>query len=81
MKIKAIIRRMLSMGDDAWFFFIGSFRISCAVLFCAWMLLLPENVSHGTYQTAMEMLEMPKVILLIGLLFSVCTEDIECRRR
>lgn len=81
MKIKAIIARMLSMGENAWFWSIRSIQISCALAFCAWMLLLPENIPHSTYLTAMEMLEMPKVILLLGLLFSVCTEDIECRRK
>ena len=81
MKIRAIIDRMLSMGDDAWFWLIRSIQLSCALVFCAWMLLLPESVPHSTYRAAMQMLEMPKAILLIGLLFSVCTEDIECNRK
>ena len=81
MKIKSILDRMLSMSENAWFFFIRSLQMSCVLLFCAWMLLLPENMPYSIYQTAMEMAEMPKVILLIGLILSVCVEDIECRRR
>jgi len=81
MKLKLIIDRMLCMSENAWFWFIRSLQLSCAAAFCAWMMLLPDNIAYDTYRTAIEIAEQPKAILLIGLLLSVITEDMELKNK
>ena len=85
MKLRMIIRRMLSMCPDAWYIFITSVKLTAFVLICAFVLLLGwgGNMTEGysQYMTAMSLYEIGQALLLIGVLFSVCIEDIQMSRR
>ena len=79
MKIKAILRRMLSMCPDAWYIFIRTIQLCCVLLFCSFMLLLKWNGSmvdgYDLYMTAMSLEEICQALLLIAVILSVCIED------
>ncbi len=83
MKLRAIVRRMLSMSDAAWYIFIRSIQLSCVLLFCAFMLLLDCDGSimqREKYMTAIALFESPQGLLLGGLILSVCAEELQSRR-
>ena len=72
--IKLVGARMTQMCAPAWAFFIGSLRISCALLTASLLIhtgLLTDPTSHA----AAVLYELPEAVLLIGLLVSVCIED------
>ena len=85
MTLRKIILRMLSMCPDAWYIFITSVKLTAFVLICAFVLLLGwgGNMAEGysQYMTAMSLYEIGQALLLIGVLFSVCIEDIQMSRR
>ena len=85
MRIRKTIRRMLSMCPDAWYIFITAVKLTAFVLICAFVLLLGwgGNMAEGysQYMTAMSLSEIGQALLLIGVLFSVCIEDIQMPRR
>ena len=85
MKMKKTIRRMLSMCPDAWYIFITSVKLTAFVLVCAFILLLGWNGSmldgYRQYMTAMSLYEIGQALLLIGVIFSVCIEDIQTSSR
>ena len=85
MRIRKTIRRMLSMCPDAWYIFITSVQLTAFVLICAFVLLLSwgGNMAEGycQYMTAMSLYEIGQALLLIGVLFSVCIEDIQMSRQ
>ncbi len=79
--IRAVVRRMLSMHALAWRFFMLSLQLSCALLFFSLLIFVGvfgEPAVH-TQQLAAALYELPEAILLIGLLISVCVEDV-CSR-
>ena len=85
MKLRKTIQRMLEMCPDAWYIFITSVRLTAFVLFCAFLLLLGWNGSmtegYRQYMTAMSLYEIGQALLLIGVIFSACIEDIQSSRR
>ena len=85
MKLRMIIRRMLSMCPDAWYIFITSVKLTAFVLTCAFVLLLGwgGNMAEGysLYMTAMSLYEIGQALLLIGVIFSVCIEDVQMSRQ
>ncbi len=80
MKIKPVVRRMLSMCPDAWYIFIRSIQL-CCLLLCAFILLLEWNGSmsekYELYKTAMALSEICQALLLIAVIASVCIEDVQ----
>lgn len=85
MKLRKIICRMLEMCPDAWYIFITSVKLTAFVLTCAFILLLGwgGSMSEGyrQYMTAMSLYEIGQALLMIGVIFSVCIEDIQMSRR
>lgn len=85
MKLTKIIHRMLSMCPDAWYIFITSVKLTAFVLVCAFVLLLGWGGSmaegYRQYMTAMSLYEIGQALLLIGVIFSVCIEDVQTSRR
>ena len=81
MKIKPVVRRMLSMCPDAWYIFIRSIQLCCLLLLCAFILLLEWNGSmsekYELYKTAMALSEICQALLLIAVIASVCIEDVQ----
>lgn len=84
-KLKETILRMLAMCPDAWYIFMCSVKLTAAVLFGAFLLLLSCSgsmaESYTRYMTAMSLYEIGQALLLIGVIFSVCIEDVQTSRR
>ena len=85
MKLRKTVQRMLSMCPDAWYIFITSIKLTAFVLVCAFVLLLGWGGSmaegYREYMTAMSLYEIGQAMLLIGVIFSVCIEDVQMSRR
>ena len=85
MKLRKTVQRMLSMCPDAWYIFITSIKLTAFVLVCAFVLLLGWGGSmaegYREYMTAMSLYEIGQALLLIGVIFSVCIEDVQMSRR
>ena len=82
MKLRAVVRRMLAMSEPAWTIFSRSLQISCMLLFCSFLLLLNAGSpvqEHARYITALALYETPQGVLLLGLILSVCLEDLYIR--
>ena len=80
MKLKKTVKRMLCMCPAAWDMFILSVKLTAFLLFCAFLLLLRWNGdmqnAYASYMTAMALYETGQSVLLIGVLFSACIEDL-----
>ena len=85
MKLRKTVQRMLSMCPDAWYIFITSIKLTAFVLVCAFVLLIGWGGSmaegYREYMTAMSLYEIGQALLLIGVIFSVCIEDVQMSRR
>lgn len=85
MKLRKTVQRMLSMCPGAWYIFITSVKLTAFILICAFVLLLGWDGSmaegYRQYMTAMSLYEIGQALLLIGVLFSVCIEDVQISRR
>lgn len=79
MLIKRILRRMLSMSDDAWYIFIRSIQLVGLLMLCSFALLLHCDGHIGghysQYMTALSLMEVSQALLLIAVIASVCIED------
>lgn len=79
MKIKAVVRRMLSMCPEAWYIFIRSIQLCCVLMLCAFALLSQWGGSmyhnYSLYMTAISLSEICQALLLIAVILSVCIED------
>ena len=84
MKLKKTLQRMLAMCPDAWYIFITSVKLTAFILLCAFLLLLSWGGSmaedYTQYMTAMSLYEIGQALLLIGVIFSVCIEDVQTSR-
>ena len=84
--MKLIVHRMLGMCPIAWRLFLLSLQLSCALLLVSAMLqlgVLPSpdgGQSSDGGQLAAALYELPQALLLVGLLLSVCIEDVVSRR-
>ena len=74
--LKKIVHRMLGMCPAAWRLFLLSIQASCALLLVSLMLLLGVLPSSDGGRLAAALYELPQALLLIGLLSSVCVEDV-----
>ena len=85
MKLRKTVHRMLAMCPDAWYIFITSIKLTAFVLLCSFVLLLGWSGSmaegYTQYMTAMSLYEIGQALLLIGVILSVCIEDIQMSRR
>ena len=81
MKLRPILRRMLSMSPTAWYIFIRSVQLTGFLLLCSFILLIGWNgnmlTGYAEYMTAMSLYETGQAVLLIGVLVSVIIEDIQ----
>lgn len=81
MKLRATVRRMLSMCPGAWYIFMGGIQLSCALLACALLLLLTLSgdaaAGYARLMTARALAESTQALLLISGILSVCVEDMQ----
>lgn len=78
--MKAVVSRMLGMCPLAWRLFLVSLQLSCALLLCSLLLYTGVLPASDGGRLAAALYELPEALLLIGLLASVCIEDV-CSRR
>ena len=73
--IKKAIRRMSRMCDEAWYIFMGTLKLSCAMLLCAFMLLASPDCGYDKAMLAAALAETPQGLLMIALIASALLED------
>ena len=73
--IRKAIGRMSRMCDEAWYIFMGTLKLSCAMLLCAFMLLASPNCSYETTMLASALAETPQGLLMIALIASALLEE------
>lgn len=73
--LKRTILRMSQMCDEAWYIFMGTLKLSCAMLFCAFILLISPGCGYNEIMLSAALSETPQGLLLIALLASVLLED------
>lgn len=68
---------MLRMHSAAWYIFINSVRISCAVLAAAVLLFVisTDPDYSSVYSAAVALSELPPALLLLAVIVSVCVDD------
>lgn len=80
MKLMAIFRRMLCMCPEAWYIFKRCLQLSAFLMLCAFALLVEWGGSimerYELYMTAISLMETTQAVLLIGVIASVCIEDL-----
>lgn len=76
---KQVFERMLRMNELSWRLWMRSLILSCVMLFCAFILLIDGTPftarTYDTYLTAHTLFTLPQLVLLFGILGSVCIED------
>jgi hypothetical protein len=66
--IRNAIRRMSRMCDEAWYIFMGTLKLSCAMLVCAFMLLASPDCGYEKTMLASALAETPQGLLMIALI-------------
>ena len=76
---KRLLDRIVSMQQLPWDIWMGSLILSCVLVFCAFLLMLEEpsglSGKYDTYRCVWELVRLPQLVLLLGILASVCAED------
>jgi len=73
--MKKALRNMASMCDEAWYIWIGTLKLSCAMLLCAYLLLIWPQCGYDEIMLASALAETPQGLLLIAILASALLED------
>ena len=73
--MKKMLRNMASMCDEAWYIFMGTLKLSCVMLFCAFILTIWPQSGYEEFMLASALAETPQGLLLIAILASVLLED------
>ena len=77
--MKGLLRCLRHMSPVAYSMLLGTLQVCCAMLFCAFMLLIhrdsPGADSRLLLQTAEELYRGPLGILLLGVIFSPILEE------
>ncbi len=73
--IKKALRNISRMCGEAWYIWMGTLKLSCAMLFCAFMLLTPPQPGYENTMLAAALAETPQGLLLLALIASALLED------
>lgn len=73
--MKKALRNMTEMCDEAWYIWMGTLKLSCAMLFCAFLLLICPQSGYDELMLASALAETPQGLLLIAILASALLED------
>ncbi len=71
MKLRQLVRGIEEMPRPAYIFLRAVLSLSCAMLFCAFVLFVRcthSPADHALYMTAVLLLENPAGVLLLGLI-------------
>lgn len=77
--IRKTIRRMTQMCDEAWYIFMGTLKLSCAMLLCAFVLLVSPHCGYEQTMLAAALAETPQGLGLVALIASVLLEERRAR--
>ena len=79
--LRRIVDRALRMCNMAYIVFLCALVLSCLLLCASLLTLIAAGAPHiedfHLYNTALELLRLPSAVLLIGIIASVCIEDIK----
>lgn len=73
--IRKALYRMTHMCAEAWYIFMGTLKLSCAMLLCAFMLLVSPQVGYHETMLAAALAETPQGLLMVALIASVFLEE------
>ena len=79
--LKRLFRYFSTIREESFCLLAGSLKTSCAMVFCAYMILVhigPDATPHtfGLYRLALELTFSPVGVLLVGGLCAVIVEDL-----
>ncbi len=63
------------MCDEAWYIFMGTLKLSCAMLLCAFLLLISPRCGYEESMLAAALAETPQGLLMISLIASALLEE------
>ena len=66
---------MTNMCDEAWYIFMGTLKLSCAMLLCAFALLCMPCVGYDERMLAAALSETPQGLLLLALIASALLDE------
>ena len=69
------MRRMVTMCDEAWYILMGTLKLSCVMLLCAFMLLTAPHPGYEQFMLAAALSETPQGLLMVALIASALLED------
>lgn len=73
--IRKAIKNMSCMCDEAWYIFMGTLKLSCAMLLCAFMLLVSPDCGYYESMLSAALAETPQGLLLVALIASALLEE------
>ena len=73
--IKKTMRRMARMCDEAWYIWMGTLKLSCAMLLCAFILLASPQTGYERTMLAAALAETPQGLLTVAFIASALLED------
>ena len=73
--LRKAIRRMTAMCDEAWYIWMGTLKLSCAMLFCSFMLLISKGCGYEETMLAAALAETPQGLCLVALIASLLLEE------
>ena len=73
--LKKTLRRMTAMCGESWYIFMGTLKLSCAMLFCAFLLVIWPDSGYDEIMLASALAETPQGLLLIAILASGLLEE------
>ena len=73
--IRKAIERMSRMCDEAWYIFMGTLKLSCAMLLCSFMLLVSPRCGYDGTMLAAALAETPQGLLMLAFIASALLED------
>ncbi len=73
--IRKAIRRMSRMCAEAWYIWMGTLKLTCAMLLCAFMLLTAPQQGYENMMLAAALAETPQGLLLVALIASALLEE------
>lgn len=73
--MKKAFRQMTRMCDEAWYIFIGTLKLSCAMLLCAFLLLLYPQGGYEQTMLAAALSEAPEGLLLLSIILAALIDE------
>lgn len=73
--LKKSLLGMTQMCKESWCLFMGTIKLSCVMLFCAFLLLIGPDRTYDHVKLAASLAETPQGLLLIAILSSALIDE------